>query len=63
MKYFLKNCSPWKGPILEQFEKDGIPWEGAPTRAEEESEEEGVAEAKCNELITIPIPHPLHPSG
>ena len=24
----LKDCSPWKGPMLEQFVKNCSPWEG-----------------------------------
>ena len=26
---FLKECRPWKGPMLEQFVKNCSPWEGA----------------------------------
>ena len=25
---FLKDCSPWEGPTLEQFVKNCSPWEG-----------------------------------
>jgi len=25
---FLKDCTPWKGPMLEQFMEDCSPWEG-----------------------------------
>ncbi|KAM9591242.1 uncharacterized protein ACIBXB_006115 [Morphnus guianensis] len=25
---FLKDCTPWKGPMLEQFMKNCSPWEG-----------------------------------
>ena len=25
---FLKDCTPWKGPTLEQFVKNCSPWEG-----------------------------------
>ncbi|KAK4831407.1 hypothetical protein QYF61_017538 [Mycteria americana] len=25
---FVKNCSPWEGPMLEKFMKDCNPWEG-----------------------------------
>ena len=25
---FLKDCTPWKGPMLEQFVKNSSPWEG-----------------------------------
>ena len=25
---FLKDCTPWKGPMLEQFVKNRSPWEG-----------------------------------
>jgi len=24
----MKDCTPWKGPILEQFVKNYSPWEG-----------------------------------
>ncbi|KAK4828799.1 hypothetical protein QYF61_000856 [Mycteria americana] len=56
---FLKDCAPWKGPILEQFVKNFslwegptlekfvegcFPWEGPHAGAEEECEEEGAAE-------------------
>ena len=33
---FLKDCSPWKGPMLEQFVKDCLPWEGYHDGAGEE---------------------------
>jgi len=38
--------------------EDCLLWEGPHTGAGEESEEEGVAETKCDELIANPIPHP-----
>ncbi|KAK4824801.1 hypothetical protein QYF61_019469 [Mycteria americana] len=62
---FLKDCTPWKGPTLEQFVKSCSPWEG-PTLEElvedcllwvgphagagEEGEEEGAAETTCDEM-------------
>jgi len=69
---FLKDCSPWKGhmleqlmkncnllegPMLEQFVKDCIPWVGPHAGAGEESEEEGAAQTKHDELSVTPIPH------
>jgi len=70
---FLKDCTPWKGPMLGQFMENYSPWEGltlekfvevclpweGPHAAEgEECKEEGVAETMCDELIATPIPHP-----
>ena len=43
--------------------KDCIPWEGLLTGAEEQREEEGVAEMRCYELTTMAIPHPPTPPG
>ncbi|PKU44323.1 suppression of tumorigenicity 5 protein isoform x4 [Limosa lapponica baueri] len=67
---FLKDCTPWKelvleqfmnctlweGPMLENFMKDCILWMGIHAGAEEECEEEEVTEMKHYELITTPIP-------
>ena len=55
---FLKNSSLWEGPMLEQFVKDCLLQEGPHTGAGKQCEEEGVAEMKCYELTTTPIPHP-----
>jgi len=48
--HFVKDCIPWKGPCAE---------------AEEEPEDEGVAEVKCFGLTTshISIPQRYHKSG
>jgi len=51
---FLKNCTPWEGPTLGQF-VNCLPWEGTHAGAGEESEEEGAAEALCDELTITPI--------
>ncbi|GAB0183023.1 AN1-type zinc finger protein 5-like [Grus japonensis] len=71
---FLKDCTPWKGPMLEQLVKKFSLWEGlmleklvedcllreGPHAAPgEEREEEGAAETMCDELPTTPTPHPL----
>jgi len=70
---FLKDCSPWKGLMLEllmkncrlwevfmleKFMEDCLLREGPHPGAEEESEEEGVAKTTCDELTATPIPHP-----
>ena len=71
---FLMDCTPWRGPMLEQFlknyspsegsnpepfMKDYILWEGPHPGAREQLEEEGAAERSCCGLTRIPIPH--HP--
>ena len=59
LEQLLKNCSPWEGPTLEQFVKDCTPWEGRWSRgAEEQHEEEGVAETMCYELTATSIALP-----
>ena len=58
---FMKNCSPWEGPTLEKFVEDCLPWEGPHAGAGEECEEEGVAETTCDELTETPIPRPPVP--
>ena len=62
LEQFLKNCSPWEGPILEKFVKGSVSWEGIHARAGEKCEEEGVSERDCSELTTTP-PSPLHHSA
>ncbi|KAK4817118.1 hypothetical protein QYF61_027981 [Mycteria americana] len=59
LEQFLKNCSVWEGPMLEKFMKDCLPWEGPHAVAGEETEEEEGAETTCDELTATPIPHPL----
>ncbi|PKU47424.1 hypothetical protein llap_2247 [Limosa lapponica baueri] len=39
LQQFVKNCSPWKGLTLEKFMEDCLPWEGPHTGAGEECEE------------------------
>ena len=60
LEQFVKNCSPWEGPKLEKFLKDCLPWVGPHAGEGIEREEEGVAEVMPNELTPTPIPHPLH---
>jgi len=54
----LKDCTPWKGPTLEQFMDNCLLWEGPHAGAGAECEEEGAAETACNELTAAPIPRP-----
>ena len=49
-----------KGPMLEQFVKDCIPWKGPYVGPEEQCGEAGVSEAECYQQTATPIPHPLH---
>jgi len=44
---------------LEQFVENCLPWEGPHAGAGAEGEESGVAETMCDELTTVPTPHPL----
>ncbi|KAJ7400255.1 hypothetical protein BTVI_107071 [Pitangus sulphuratus] len=39
LEQFMKNCSPGEGPILEKFVEDCLPWEEGCTGAGEECEE------------------------
>ncbi|XP_052638482.1 uncharacterized protein LOC128139721 isoform X2 [Harpia harpyja] len=39
LQQFMKNCSPWEGPTLEKFGKDCLPWEGPHAGAGEECNE------------------------
>jgi len=63
---FLKDCTPWEGPMLKQFMKSCSPWEG-PRLEQGQSVrspppgEEGAAETTRDELTTAPIPHPPAP--
>jgi len=40
LEQFMKNGSPWEAFMLEQFMEDHLPWEGPHAGAEEEREEE-----------------------
>ena len=61
---FLKDCTPWKRPMLEKFVKDCLPWVGPHAGAGEEREEEGAAETKRQERSASPLPHsPLPLAG
>lgn len=50
----LKDCTPWKGAMLEQFMKDCIPWEGHHAGVGKNCEDKGAAETKCYEITTSP---------
>ncbi|KAK4810927.1 hypothetical protein QYF61_013335 [Mycteria americana] len=63
LEQFVKNCTPWKGPMLEQFVEDCLLWEGPHTGAGEECEEEEAAETMHDELTATPIPCPSAPLG
>jgi len=39
LEQFVKNCSPWEGLTLEKFTEECHPWEGPHTGAGEECEE------------------------
>ena len=56
---YLKNCSLWEGLMLEQFVKDCIPWERPRAGAGQECEEE----EEDYELTATPFPFLLHHSG
>ncbi|XP_059729048.1 uncharacterized protein LOC132341481 isoform X2 [Haemorhous mexicanus] len=59
LERFVKNCSPWERPTLKKSVMDYIPWEGPHAGVGEEREEEGAAEAKHYEPTAASIPH--HP--
>lgn len=44
---FLKDCTPWKRPMLEKFVKDCLPWEGPHSGVGKEHEKKGAAETIC----------------
>ncbi|KAK4832278.1 hypothetical protein QYF61_021677 [Mycteria americana] len=49
LEQFVKNCSLGEGPMLEKFMEDCIPWEGPHAEAGEECEEEGATETMKKE--------------
>jgi len=55
---FVKDCTLWKGLMLEQSMEDCPPWEGPHAGAGEEREKEEVAETTCDELTAASIPCP-----
>ncbi|KAM9590862.1 uncharacterized protein ACIBXB_005912 [Morphnus guianensis] len=61
LEQFVKNCSPWEGPTFKKFMEDCLLWEGPHAGAGEECEEEGAAETMCDELTATPIPCPPVP--
>lgn len=52
---FTRNCSLWEAPTLVKFMKDCLLCEGSHTEADEEK---GDAEMMHYELTATPIPHP-----
>ncbi|KAK4822153.1 hypothetical protein QYF61_010414, partial [Mycteria americana] len=46
LEQFVKNCSLWEGLTLEKFTEDCLPWEGPHVEAQEEREEKGAAETR-----------------
>lgn len=74
---FLKDCIPWKGPMLYQFMKKGslweglllevmsdcIPWTEFQAEAGKKYEEKGVSERRYNDLTILSFPISLHCSG
>jgi len=58
LEQFVNNCSPWEALMLEKFMEDCLLWEGPHAGAGEECEEEGAAEATCDELTIAPISSP-----
>jgi len=63
LEQFVKNFSPWEGFTLDKFKEDCLPWEEPHTGAGEECEEEGAVEAICDELTATPISCPPAPLG
>ena len=39
LEQFLKNCSLWEGPTLKKFMEDYLPWEGPLTGGGEQREQ------------------------
>ena len=58
LEQFVKNCSLWEGPMLEKFMEYCTPWQRPYAGAGKECEEEGAAETRCDELTATPIPRP-----
>ncbi|PKU29546.1 neurexin-3-hypothetical protein [Limosa lapponica baueri] len=54
LEQFVENCSLWEGPMLQKFVEDCLPWMGAHVGAREQCEEEGTVEITCDELTTTP---------
>ncbi|GAB0203377.1 zinc finger and BTB domain-containing protein 5 [Grus japonensis] len=55
LEQFMKNCSLWEGLMLEKFVEDCLLWVGLHIGV---GAEEGAAETMCDELTATPIPHP-----
>lgn len=54
LEQLLKNFSQWKGPMVDQFVKDSIPWEEPLTGLACPCDKEGMA--KCYGTTSFPIP-------
>ncbi|GAB0188211.1 EH domain-containing protein 4 [Grus japonensis] len=39
LEQFVRNCTPWEGPMMEEFKEDCLVWEGLHAGAGEECEE------------------------
>ena len=63
LEQFVKNCSTKEGPTLEKFMEDCFLWEGPHAGAGEENKEEGAAEMTCDALTATPIPRSPVPLG
>jgi len=55
LEQFVKNCSLWEGPVLEMFTEDCLPLIVPPAGAGGRCEEKGVVKTKCYEQTTVPI--------
>jgi len=63
LEQFVKDGTPWEGLTLEKFVESCLSWVGPHAGAGEECVEEGVAETTCDELTTTPILCPHAPLG
>jgi len=63
LEQFIKSCNPWEGLTLQKLVEDCLPWEGPHAGPREKHEEEGAAETTCDELTATPFPVPLCCSG
>jgi len=55
---FLKDCTPWKGPMVDRFMENCLLCRGPHAGAGAEREEEGASATTHDELATAPIPRP-----
>ncbi|GAB0188261.1 hypothetical protein GRJ2_001291400 [Grus japonensis] len=59
LEQFVKNCSLWEELMLEKFMEDCVLSEGPHAGAGEECEEEGAAETMRDELTATSFPRPI----